>query len=238
MAACGPRVRHLARLKSRCTSPRTSSKTQGSSRGNFFRTGRHPISVDPLNLTMIQANFETIDRYPASLRILHWLRAVLILGLLWAGWHMTGLDDQAPEKFELYYPWHKTFGVLAFLVVLAQLIIRWRQPHLPEPPPSLAPYEQALSKLVHRATYVLLVLVPLMGYSMSSTFTMSDGIPFFGAHLPELLPKNDKWFTVFQWLHKTLAYTLLGLVALHIVGALKHRFLDHDPRSDVLPRMF
>ncbi|WP_254603881.1 cytochrome b [Achromobacter dolens] len=80
---------------------------------------------------------------------------------------------------------------------------------------------------MHRATYVLLVLVPLMGYSMSSSFTMSDGIPFFGAHLPELLPKNDKWFIVFQWLHKTLAYTLLGLVALHVVGALKHRFLDH-----------
>lgn len=86
-------------------------------------------------------------------RLIPRLRAVLILGVLWAGWHMTGMEDQAPEKFELYYPWHKTFGVLAFLVVLAQLVIRWRQPRLPEPPRSLAAYEQALSKLVHRATY-------------------------------------------------------------------------------------
>lgn len=187
---------------------------------------------------MIPANPATIDRYPASLRIMHWLRAVLILGLLWAGWHMTGMDDLAPDKFDLYYPWHKTFGVLAFLVVLTQLGVRWRTPRLPEPPQSLATYEQALSKLVHRATYVLLILVPLMGYSMSSTFTMSDGIPFFGTHLPELLPKNDKWFIVFQWLHKTLAYTLLGLVALHVAGALKHRFFDPAPRSDVLRRMF
>lgn len=187
---------------------------------------------------MNQANPGLIDRYPASLRILHWLRAVLILGLLWAGWHMTGMDDEAPAKFELYYPWHKTFGVLAFLTVLAQIAIRWRTPRLPEPPKSLAGYEQALSKLVHGAIYALLVLVPLMGYSMSSTFTMSDGVPFFGIELPELLPKNDDWFVVFQWLHKTLAYTLLGLIVLHIAGALKHRFFDRDPRSDVLRRMF
>lgn len=187
---------------------------------------------------MNQTTPDTADRYPASLRILHWLRAILILGLLWAGWHMTGLADEVPEKFELYYPWHKTFGVLAFLVVLLQIAIRLGTARLPAPPQSLARYEQVLSKLVHRATYVLLVLVPLMGYSMSSTFTMSDGIIFFGLHLPEVLPKNDAWFEVFQWLHKNLAYTLLALIVLHVVGALKHRFLDRDPRNDVLPRMF
>jgi len=80
-------------------------------------------------------------------------------------------------------------------------------------------------------------VVPLMGYSMSSTFTMSDGVFFFGTNLPELLPKNDAWFVVFQWLHKVLAYTLLVLVTLHVIGALKHRFLDRDARNDVLPRM-
>ena len=55
--------------------------------------------------------------------------------------------------------------------------------------------------------------------------------------LPEVLPKNDNWFTVFQWLHKTLAYTLLALVVFHILGALKHRFLDKDRDNDVFRRM-
>ena len=76
-----------------------------------------------------------------------------------------------------------------------------------------------------------------MGYSMSSTFTMSDGVFFFGVNLPELLPKNDDWFVVFQLLHKVFAYTLLALIVLHIAGALKHRFYDKDPRNDVLRRM-
>ena len=108
---------------------------------------------------------------------------------------------------------------------------------LPKPPLSLASHERVLAQLVQRSMYVLLVLVPLMGYSMSSTYTMSDGVYFFGVNLPELLAKNDDWFVVFQWLHKVLAYTLLALIVLHLVGSLKHRFFDKDKRNDVLKRM-
>ena len=183
------------------------------------------------------AGTPSVQRYPLSLRILHWLRAVIILGLILAGWVMTSLADEVPAKYELLYPWHKSFGILAFLVVIVQLAIRSRTQRLPEPPATLPSHERLLAKTVHRAIYVLLVVVPLMGYSMSSTFTMSDGVFFFGTNLPELLPKNDAWFVVFQWLHKVLAYTLLVLVTLHVIGALKHRFLDRDARNDVLPRM-
>jgi len=186
---------------------------------------------------MSPENPTIIDRYPTSLRLLHWVRAVLVVGLLWAGWHMTGMNDEVASKFELYYPWHKSFGVLAFLLVLTQIAVRSRTPNIPQPLQTLERYEQVLSRLTQRAMYALLVIVPLMGYSMSSTFTMSDGVFFFGVNLPELLPKNDDWFVVFQWLHKTLAYTLLVLIVLHIAGALKHRFYDKDPRNDVLRRM-
>lgn len=177
------------------------------------------------------------DRYPPSLRVLHWVRAVLLLGLLWTGWHMTGLDDEVASKYGFYYPWHKSFGVLAFLLVLVQILLRWQTLHMPQPLETLARYERVLSWLVQRAMYALLVVVPLMGYSMSSTYTMSDGVFFFGVNLPELLAKNDDWFVVFQWLHKVLAYTLLGLIVLHVAGALKHRFYERDPRNDVLRRM-
>jgi hypothetical protein len=85
---------------------------------------------------------------------------------------------------------------------------------VPQLPQSLAPWEKSLSTFTHRAVYVLLILVPLMGYSMSSTLTQSDGVPFFFiAHVPELLPKTDRWFEVFQPLHRILAYALLTLVS-------------------------
>ena len=177
----------------------------------------------------------TIDKYPAALRILHWVRALLILGLIAAGWTMTALDDALTAKFDLLYPWHKSFGVLVFMIVLAQLAIRAISP-LPEPAP-LPAQERLLSQAVHVAMYALLLIVPLMGYAMSSSYTDSDGVFFFGIHLPELLPKDDDRFRLFQLLHKTLAYSLLALVTLHVAGALKHRYVDNDRRTDVLPRI-
>lgn len=177
------------------------------------------------------------SRYPASMRWVHWLRALVVISLLAVGLLMVNLPDELPLKFEVLYPNHKQFGVLALLLALAQLLLRTRS-RLPGPPAGLAPWEHLASKLAHRAMMVLLILVPLMGYSMSSTFTQSDGVPFFFfGHLPELLPKNDRWFEVFQLLHRVLAYALLALLVLHVAGVLKHRYMDKDARADVLPRM-
>lgn len=178
-----------------------------------------------------------IQRYPLSLRVLHWIRAILILGLIALGWVMTSMsEEEANVTYELLYPLHKEFGVLVFFIALVQLLIRSRST-LPALPPGLARWEVVLSKAVHHAMLVLIVVVPLMGYSMSSSFTQSDGVPFFFMEMPELLPKNDKAFEVFDALHTYLAYTLLVLIVLHVAGVVKHRFLDKGGDTDVLPRM-
>lgn len=175
-------------------------------------------------------------RYPAAMRLLHWTRAALILGLIALGWLMTTLPDTSPAKFEWMYPVHKEFGVLAFLVGGVALLWRLRS-RVSAHPAGLARWEVRLSTVVQHAMLTLAIVVPLMGYAMSSSFTQSDGVPFFVGHLPELLPKNDAAFAVFAWLHKTLAYLLLALIAAHVLGVLKHRFLDRTPETDVLPRM-
>lgn len=175
-------------------------------------------------------------RYPRPMRLLHWTRAALIVGLIALGWAMTTLPDTTAAKFEWMYPVHKEFGVLAFLIGVVALTVRLRS-HLPRHPAGLARWECLLSSVVQYLMLTLVIVVPLMGYAMSSSFTQSDGVPFFIGHLPELLPKNDAAFTVFAWLHKTLAYSLLALIAAHMLGVLKHRFIDRRPDNDVLPRM-
>lgn len=179
-------------------------------------------------------------KYPLAMRVLHWLRAVLILGLIWAGWTMTGFPQDTPmEKFDFFYSNHKQFGVLVWLIALVHLAMRWgNRSTLPSAPNNLKPWEKLLSKIVHRAIMVLTMLVPMLGYAMSSSYTQSDGVPFFFfGHLPEVLPKNDAAFEVFDALHTYTAYTLLGLVVLHVAGALKHRLTDKGGESDVLSRM-
>lgn len=176
------------------------------------------------------------ERYSLPMRLLHWLRAVLILGLIAVGWIMVSLADEVPSKYEVLYPTHKEFGVLLFLVAVVHMIIRANST-LPKPAPGLAPWEVFLSRNIQRIIIALTLIVPLLGYSMSSSYTQSDGVPFFFTMLPELLPKNDGNFEIFQWLHKILAFTLLGLVAVHVLGALKHRLIDRDPDKDALRRM-
>lgn len=178
-----------------------------------------------------------VRRYSFAMRALHWIRAALILGLLALGITMTWLPDTVTAKFTWMYPNHKQFGVLVWLLVLVQLVLRARSPR-PAPPAGLKPWERHAAHIVHVAMYVLALVVPMMGYAMSSSFTQSDGVPFFGLEVPELLPKNDAAFAVFDWLHMVLAYTLLGCVVLHVAGVIKHRYFDSDRDNDVLPRMF
>jgi cytochrome b561 len=183
---------------------------------------------------------EVLSRYPLSMRMLHWLRAIIILGLIWSGWYMTSLPEDTPlATFDIFYPNHKQFGVLIWLLAIVHFTIRWRNRHiLPQTPEGLTGWEGTLSHLVHRLIILLTLLIPLMGYSMSASFTQSDGVPFFFfGELPEILPKNDDAFAVFQALHKYSAYVLLGLIGLHVAGALKHRLQDKGGETDVLPRM-
>ena len=175
-------------------------------------------------------------KYSRSMRILHWVMALIIIGLITAGIVMVALPDSDPIKFGVLFPWHKSFGMLVLFLVVARILIRLRSV-IPALPGTISPLEARTSGAVHVVLYALMVLVPLTGYSMSSVFTQSDGVNFFGTFLPELLPKNDAWFSVLEELHHVLAFTLLGLLSLHVAGVLKHRFFDRDRNADVLSRM-
>jgi cytochrome b len=66
-------------------------------------------------------------RYTRTAKTLHWLMAVLILGLLALGFYMQDLP-LSPQKLQLY-SWHKWAGVTVFLLVLFRLA--WRVTHQP-----------------------------------------------------------------------------------------------------------
>lgn len=189
-------------------------------------------------MTHIKTENETL-KYPLPIRCLHWVRAALIIGLIASGWYMTRLPDSSMATASVLYPNHKQFGILVWLLALVHLILRWRYKNrMPSPPPQLAPWERILSHSVHKLLILLTLLVPILGYSLSSSFSQSDGVPFFVIpHLPELLPKNDNAFLIFQTLHQYGAYAILVLVALHMVGAVKHRLFEKRGPTDVLPRM-
>lgn len=169
------------------------------------------------------------------MRYLHWLSGLIILSLLIMGFYMADIPDAAPDKY-LFYPWHKSFGMIALLLVLIRLPVRWRGP-LPDSAPGLQAWENRLSHLIHLLLYVAMLLMTSSGYLMSSYYPHSEGIPMFGLFtIPDITGKSEFISGYLHSVHETGAWSFVILLSLHIAGALKHRVLD-KPGSDVLPRM-
>ncbi|NOH64738.1 cytochrome b/b6 domain-containing protein [Vibrio sp. RE88] len=148
---------------------------------------------------------------------------------------------ESPNKFDLYH-WHRALGVLAFVLVIIRLITRLNA-NTPPTPVGLPAHEKLGSTLAHWALYGLMFALPLTGYIASSALPEFPGIPpltsiwFFGLELP-LLP-IEKNYDITTWvigLHYVLGLGFIAVLALHIAGALKHRFFD-KPENDVLSRM-
>lgn len=175
------------------------------------------------------------EKYSTALRILHWLTAATIMGLLIIGFYMANIDPDAPDKYELY-PLHKSFGMVALLLVLLRLPVRLKS-KIPTPAAWLAIWEQKLSQVVHILLYVAMLTMTWSGYLMSSAFKYSNGIEVFGLFIvPDLIPKSEFWTETFHVVHSTGAWSFVILLALHLGGVFKHRVLDGKAK-DVLKRM-
>ena len=171
----------------------------------------------------------TTRRWGAIAQLFHWLIVALILVQLWLALRADELTGMGKLR-ELAR--HKSVGITILMLVILRLLWRSRNPH-PPLPDNLKPYERSLARFTHGALYTLLFAIPLSGWTMSS----ARGFPvsWFGfLQLPDLVPKNH---TLYEWLvmtHVTLVCVLAVIVALHVLGALKHHFVHKD---DVLRRM-
>lgn len=168
--------------------------------------------------------------YTATAKLLHWLMAVLIFGLIGLGLYMEGLPF-SPDKLK-FYSWHKWAGVTAFVLILARLA--WNAFHRPPPLPATLPRAMRFAAHAGHATlYVLMVAIPLTGWLMSS----AKGVPtvWFGVvPIPDLLAKDEALGDALEATHKYLNWLLIATLVAHIGAALKHHFIDRD---DILTRM-
>ena len=167
--------------------------------------------------------------YSVVSRIIHWLTALIILGLLVVGTYMTQLDV-SEQKLQLYNL-HKSFGLL--VLALAFVRILWHViTKKPKSLPSHKRWEKILSHMVHGFLYLLLFALPLSGWVMSSAGDFN--IKFFSLNMPDIVAKDEALFKLSHEMHEVFAWVLMGFLALHIAGALKHHVIDRD---ETLERM-
>lgn len=177
----------------------------------------------------------TVEKYAAFHRLLHWLMAVLIVGMIAAGWVMTDLAREDPLRDRLF-GLHFSFGVTVFALALLRVLVRLttRTPALPV---ALAGWERSLAAFTHLLMYLSMLLLPVFGYLTAGSAPGSQGVSVFGLfRLPPLLQGEENLHDLFEALHGGGAWLLAVLIVLHVGGVLKHRFLD-GPGADVLSRM-
>lgn len=172
------------------------------------------------------------QKYPVLMRLIHWLMAIGLLGLIASGWYMAGLDKSVSFKYDIYF-WHKSFGVVALFTVALRILVRLISA-VPALPDTIPGYEQKLARLAHFLLYTMMIAVPLSGFLMSDFG--GRPVPLFNLTTFELLEDNKDLAGTLWQIHTTIPYIFLGIIALHIAGALKHRFYD-KPENDVLKRM-
>lgn len=168
--------------------------------------------------------------YGAAARALHWIVAALLLVQFPLG--VLGADLPLGIERLITLSRHKSLGMTLLALVLLRLA--WR---LADPPPALpagiTPRARRLARSAHLAFYVLLVLVPLLGWIGSSASNLT--VSWFGWFtFPDLVGTDPGLAQLVKTCHAWLAWLLLALITVHVVAALRHHFVLHD---DVLARM-
>ncbi len=174
-----------------------------------------------------------LQKYALIHRLLHWLIALGIIGLVTLGLYMSGLESGHPDRLELYML-HKSLGVTVLGLAVLRLISR-ALTYIPAMPNGLMGVEKLLAKTVHALLYVAMFAMPVSGIVMSNAAGYE--VKWFGYALPRVTEKAAKLGEFAHESHELGGYILIALISLHVLGALKHRFIDRNKDNDVLSRM-
>jgi cytochrome b561 len=176
-------------------------------------------------------------RYALVQRLLHWLIALLVLALLGVGMIFAFMGfDGIQQTFgkggaNALYTYHKTFGILVLGLMVLRLGFRLTL-GAPAYRPPLTGLELAASRTVHGLFYVALLAMPVLGWL--ATAAADYPVQFFDMRLPGLIGKDKALGETLFGLHGLVGWLILGLIAVHIAGALRHKLVKHD---SVMARM-
>lgn len=210
---------------------------------------------------MTQSTLLSPDAAPSgwtsTARWLHWGTALAVLVEVPAGFTMawTYLDGARGGPLAGLHlrtsQIHHTLGLILLLAVLVRLWWRLRHP-APALPRGTSSAARLAARWVQALLYALLLLLPLSGWAALSALGAGGGYPapelwFFthngfgpGGLIPHIVTPRP-WnapgligYGLFAKAHVYMVWAGGALLLLHIVGALKHQFLNKD---GVLSRM-
>ena len=163
----------------------------------------------------------SVQRYPASSRILHWLVAVLVLATWPLGFVIELIQKDSVMTF---YMLHEGFG---FLVLWLMLVRVGNKLLVKAPVSDGLRLQQIAAHTVHGLLYVFLIVMPVSGFLA----TNAHGFPleWFGVmDVWSPIGKSPEIAKTLSAIHSISAWILLGLFVLHIGAVLMHHVIKRD----------
>lgn len=164
----------------------------------------------------------TFQKFGAVSKCFHWIIFLCITAQIYYVWIFKDMF------------WHKSIGAL--VLILGILWIIWRLFNIvPSPKHGPTHWQYYAAKITHNLLLVCILLLPLSGIVMG----MANNRPldWFGLYtiMPaSFIPQNETFAGYFSLMHTVVGYALVALICFHLLGVLKHFFIDKD---DVLKRM-
>ncbi len=169
--------------------------------------------------------YNSSSRYGAVAMTFHWVTAVVVVGLFSVGLWMEDMDYGNPW-YKTAPHWHKSVGVLLVTFMLARLLWRLKSP----PPPPLnthTSWEKRAAKIAHALLYVLIFLMLPTGYLI--TTAQGQGLDVFNWFtIPAVITSVSNLEDYAGEVHEIIAFSIIGIAIIHMLGALKHHFIDKD----------
>jgi cytochrome b561 len=163
------------------------------------------------------------SRYHPLLVALHWLLAVLIIGMLALGFFwLRAMPNTDPHKVDLLRL-HMSIGILILVLMLARLMVRLSTAR-PPPVPTRSGRPDRLAAIGHYSAYAMVILIVASGVATA----LAAGLPaivFGGSGAP--LPDRFTRFPTFI-AHTLLVELLTVFIVLHVLAALYRQIMRRD----------
>jgi cytochrome b561 len=169
----------------------------------------------------------TFSTYGSVSKFLHWLIFLLLIFMFTLGFCFPLISKaNQPLAFNV----HKLTG----LTILVLMVIRalWALMNVKPLLTTIHPALRIAAHTVHRLLYLLVIVMPIMGWIGAVAGGRPPHIGSWQINLPIEQSKtlSDAAFNV----HNTLAFVILAFVAIHVGAACYHYFIKKD---DILQRM-
>ncbi|MGL1337469.1 cytochrome b [Vibrio parahaemolyticus] len=165
----------------------------------------------------------TPKNYNLAAIIMHWVSAITVIGMFVVGVWMVDLSyysswyKTAPEG-------HKAVGIMLAILTVGRFV--WKLLSA-SPETEGTKFEKIASKLAHLAMYGFLAALFVSGYLISTSD--GRGIEVFGLFtVPGAGELFEHQSDLAGNVHMLVAWSLIGIVAIHVLAAVKHHAINKD----------